>query len=253
MSTQTISGVTGRLSTRACLHAARRNAGTGGLATRVLSNNIGLGIAVLAMRLRIHPSILSLGNCGFAGLGSAPLLLSSGQPTAWSWLAMLCWPLAYAFDCADGQVARATGLKSEAGARVDVLADYLSQLLVAAAIAGVIVVHRADVPVAVVGFMCGLWLVGTFIATVRRPDAANMATGHSLLWSGWYSDLIKLTVDTGFTTLLFGVWIVAAPTTVVWPALVLTMLHAVFLVASITREVRLSLRSARSASGLELL
>ena len=50
-------------------------------------------------------------------------------------LALVGWQLAYALDCADGQLARVTGQTSPAGARVDVLCDVAAQIALVTALA----------------------------------------------------------------------------------------------------------------------
>lgn len=93
--------------------------------TRVVSQRIGAGVALVALRLRLHPSTLTWASVG-VGVGSAgaAVVLLPTQRTLAGWLVLLGWQLAYGIDCADGQLARATGTTSVAGARLDLTADY---------------------------------------------------------------------------------------------------------------------------------
>ena len=59
-------------------------------------------------------------------------------------LALVGWQVAYALDCADGQLARVTGRTSAAGARLDVLCDVAAQIALVTALAAVAVAHRPD-------------------------------------------------------------------------------------------------------------
>ena len=88
----------------------------GGLYSAAVSQRLGALLALMAFRLGLPPASLSLLNVLF-GLSGSVLCIFSGV------FGLVGWQLAYAFDCADGQLARATGRASPAGARLDVLCD----------------------------------------------------------------------------------------------------------------------------------
>lgn len=101
--------------------------------TRVVSQRIGAVLALLALRLGLHPSTLSWTSLGL-GVGSAgvAIVLLPAQRGLAGVLVLLGWQLAYGVDCADGQVARATRSTSVAGARLDLTADFVVHTATAA-------------------------------------------------------------------------------------------------------------------------
>src|SRR4051794_13398065 len=102
----------------------------GGLFSEAVSQRLGARLALAAYRRRLAPTVLTAANLGLSCLVSAAVV-AGAQPVvqhrvpAWlvGLLALAGWQVAYALDCADGQLARVTGQSSPAGARVDVLCD----------------------------------------------------------------------------------------------------------------------------------
>src|SRR5215813_3215505 len=95
----------------------------GGLYSEVVSQRAGALLAYVGNRVGLTPSALTLVNL-VLGVGAsvvvvafAPRAAGGGLP---HWLlglvALLAWQLAYAFDCADGQLARVTRRTSSSGA-----------------------------------------------------------------------------------------------------------------------------------------
>jgi len=219
--------------------SAKERSAAGGFVTVHFSNRLGALIAAAAMRLGWHPTHLSLGSVVAAAAASIPLIaLASEAHRFWlpGWFALIGWTLAYALDCADGQLARATGKKSEYGARVDVLADYVAQILIVAALA--VVAAAQSAPTVFIAVMCSLWFFGTLAAVLRRSDVEE---GHGLLGTRWHANLLHTVMDTGFVNLLLGVWMALAPSTILLPASAFTWLNASYLLMSLVRETRLSL------------
>jgi phosphatidylglycerophosphate synthase len=99
--------------------------------TWAINQTIGALLARFAIRAGLRPVHLSMFNIatGIAGSGWV-LLLHRSMPFAAAAVGLLAWELAYSLDCADGQVARATGRSSPQGAVVDLLSDFLVQLTV---------------------------------------------------------------------------------------------------------------------------
>ena len=99
--------------------------------TRCFSQPVGGQLAALAYRLGISPNQLTL-------MGLILMLLASlvyMQATEFSLLlAGLLWQLGFAFDCADGQLARAIKTAGPVGAWLDVSCDYLRQTAIGFAI-----------------------------------------------------------------------------------------------------------------------
>jgi phosphatidylglycerophosphate synthase len=221
---------------------AKAASGAGGVVTIYISNVIGAAIAATGMRLGLHPSLLSLANLLTAATGSVPVILMASTAHSWwwpGWLALFFWPLAYAFDCADGQLARATGKQGEFGARVDVLADYGAQALVVVAVAAVANASQT-LPTALIAVICSFWCFGTFAATLRQSDSAE---GHSVLGGRPLARIMHSIFDTGLINLVLGAWILISPATIIIPAFGMTLLNIAYLVGSLARETRSSLKN----------
>lgn len=216
--------------------------GDGGAFTWYVSNEVAGWVSAVALRWGVHPTIASLGNVVLAAAGSGAIIATSSGAHPWwaaGWVAFICWPAAYIMDCVDGQVARVSGLKSEYGARVDVLADYVAHLIVVSALVTVVVTSRA-LPPSVVALVSGLWLFGTLAAVLRGGDAAE---GHSLVRSNALSFVLRSVVDNGLITFVLGAWVLASPATVIAPVLFFTFLNATYLLATLGREAQQSMRS----------
>ena len=97
--------------------------------TRNISYRLGATIAVVTSRLGISPNMLSLLSAAIT-FCSCVLAVYLGQGT---WLAALVvifgLQLGYAFDCADGPLARATGRQSSFGSLLDKICDLSSGMV----------------------------------------------------------------------------------------------------------------------------
>src|SRR5258705_401310 len=102
----------------------------GGLYSEAVSQPMGAAIALAAARLGLPPTVLTIVNL-LLGVGASVTVVALAAPVAAgtvpAWLvggiAVLAWQVGYAFDCADGQLARVTGQASPAGGRLDILCD----------------------------------------------------------------------------------------------------------------------------------
>lgn len=104
--------------------------------TQHVSQRIGAMMAVGAVRRGMHPSTISLWSLATAVIASvAAIVLLPGAPYVAAGTALLGWQLSYGLDCADGQVARATGRTSVAGGRLDLTVDFAVQVAVAGCLA----------------------------------------------------------------------------------------------------------------------
>lgn len=233
-----------RDSLRSCYRHARAQTAPGGLVTNYVCNPAASVVAAVAIQRRWHPSLVSLGNPVAAAVATVPIAAySSDAQSGWfpGVLALGLWPLAYILDCVDGQVARAAGKKSEHGGRVDVLADYLAQLLVVAGLVSVLAA-KTSIPAAVLSAISGLWFFGTVAATLRKSDISD---GHSLLKGHpALGQVLKLVADTGFVNLVAGGWILVSPTTLWVPVAVFSITNLAYLTGSLFREFCLSLTAA---------
>ena len=133
----------------------------------------------------------------------------------------MAWQLAYAFDCADGQLARVTGRTSSNGARLDVLCDVAAQIGLVTALSAVALAYRPGTPV---------WLVAAFAGTWMQsgPNAASMVPSRSPLVR-----TVKLARDYGAVVLLAALVLALIPQWTVAVLWVFTVVNGVFLLASI--------------------
>lgn len=114
--------------------ASLRHSAGGHLLTRLVSQRLGAVIAWLASRAGFSPSAVTLlGTLVF--LLSGILYVSLPQGAAYALLCLALLQLAYALDCADGQLARATARTSAFGAWLDVACDYVRNIVLGMAVA----------------------------------------------------------------------------------------------------------------------
>ena len=97
--------------------------------TRNISYRLGAAVAVVASRLGVTPNMISLLS-GVITIFSTMLAVYLGQG---SWVAgvalILGLQIGYAFDCADGPLARATGQGSSFGSLIDKITDLSSGMV----------------------------------------------------------------------------------------------------------------------------
>src|SRR5207244_9637763 len=93
--------------------------------------------------------------------------------------ALVLWHVAYALDCADGQLARVTGQSSSEGARVDVLCDVALQIGLVAAVSTV-AAHYAPRPApALIAAFAGTWMVNLITSILQQGgSAASLVAGR---------------------------------------------------------------------------
>ena len=203
-------------------------------------------IAALAEPLNVHPSVLTLGNLALGVAGSALVVLGDGAKaiSITGLVGIILWQLAYALDCADGQLARATGRASSSGARLDTFVDLAVQTSVLVAIASV-VEHWSHPPTALVVILVGTWYVNFIGYLHDRIDAKAVP---SLLPSrAALVSVVKLGRDYGFVALVLGVWLAFAPTTLLIPVLGITAVNVATLAGYIAQATLISIRSPAEA------
>ena len=220
---------------------ARTHRGGGDLFTEHVSDPLGSWIAAIAIRFGIQASIVTLVDLLLA-LSAAAIVIAQVDHAHPLWLpglvAFVLWQLAYVLDCADGQVARATGKQSDFGARVDVLVDFFVHGAIICSLITVIA-RWSDAPAALLAACAALWPVNLLICVLARTDG-NI--GHSFTQSGGIVTVIKLARDTGFILFATGVWLLIAPHSIFFLVVAITAFNAFFLLASIGREAYLSIR-----------
>ncbi|WP_376776242.1 CDP-alcohol phosphatidyltransferase family protein [Allocatelliglobosispora scoriae] len=206
----------------------------GGLFSEGVSQWIGAVIASTAARLRLKPTHLTLINLVIGiGLSTAVVLQADSLPRWLGALALVGWQAAYAFDCADGQLARVTGQGSIAGARIDIICDVATQIALVTALAAV-----AEAPVWLAAAFAGTWMVNLVTSVLATSDkAASMVTSTSLPVR-----LVKLIRDYGALILVAGLVLTFAPQWMIWVVGAFTVINGVFLIASIAFTARAALR-----------
>jgi phosphatidylglycerophosphate synthase len=228
--------------TVADFYAANRG---GGLFSEQVSQRIGARIAAFAQRRGISPTVLTVANLGVACLASFVVIGLAGpvaDGAVWAWpvglLALLGWQVAYALDCADGQLARVTGQASPAGARVDVLCDVAAQIGLVSALAATAAAQVPDTPAWLLAAFAGTWMVNLVTSVLQNgAQAASMVTSTALPVR-----VLKLVRDYGAVVALAGVVLTVAPQWTVWLVGVFTLVNAAFLAASIAYAGRAALR-----------
>jgi phosphatidylglycerophosphate synthase len=200
----------------------------GGLYSEAVSQRAGSVIAARAAGAGLTPNALTLGNL-VCGVAASVVVIAA--PTRWAGLvALIGWQLAYAFDCADGQLARTTGRASPAGARLDVLCDVAVQTAIVAALSTVALAQRPSTPAWLVAAFAGTWLVN--LVTSALPKVSLVPSQVRAV------RLVKLVRDFGAVVLVCGVVLAVAPQ---WtPALLWlgTVGNGAFLAASIVGASR---------------
>jgi len=97
--------------------------------TRNISYRMGAVVALLAARLGITPNVISILS-GMITVASALLAFYMGQDNGWAGVILIVGlQIGYAFDCADGPLARATGGGSSFGMLLDKMVDLSSGMI----------------------------------------------------------------------------------------------------------------------------
>lgn len=136
----------------------------GGFAfTRMVDQPLGAMVTSLGIRRGWSPTSLTLASLTTAVATSVGVAVL-GRGLGAAVLALVGWQLAYVFDCADGQLARATGRTSDAGAVLDLYADLGGKVAVVAAL---LAVTPGLSPVLAVLVTAGM-SVGTFHEAANR-------------------------------------------------------------------------------------
>ena len=232
-----------RAPTAADYYAANRG---GGLFSEAISQRIGARIAVGAHKRGLAPTVLTVVNLGLGCLVSV-VVIAAAVPVAdgrvWAWpiglLALVGWQLAYAFDCADGQLARVTGRTSAAGGRLDVLCDVAVQISLVAALAATAEAQVPDTPAWLLAAFAGTWMVNLVTSVMQSgTQAASMVTSRSLPVR-----VVKLVRDYGAVIAVAGLALTIAPQWTIWFIGLFTLVNAAFLAASVFFSARAALRA----------
>ncbi|MCM0674621.1 CDP-alcohol phosphatidyltransferase family protein [Micromonospora phytophila] len=217
----------------------------GGLFSESVSQWLGAAFALVAQRLGLRPTALTITNL-VLGLATSVTVVAlagrvaAGEVPAWlvGLLALVGWQVAYALDCADGQLARVTDQRSAAGARIDVLCDVAAQIALVAALSATAVAQRPSTPTWLVATFAGTWMVNLVTSVMQAgPNAASMVTSTSLPVR-----LVKLVRDYGAVIFVAALVLAVAPALTLWVMVAFTIVNGGFLLASIAFSARASLR-----------
>ena len=231
-----------RAPTAADFYATNRG---GGLFSEAVSQHVGAYIAAAGNRLGATPTALTLANFGLGlGVSVAAIALAGpvarGDVPAWAvgLLAGLGWQIAYAFDCADGQLARVTGRTSPAGARLDILCDVAAQIALVTALAATAAAQHPGTAAWLLAAFAGTWMVNLVTSVLQSgPQAASMVPSRSLPVR-----VVKLIRDYGAVIAVAGLVLALAPQWTIWLIVAFTIVNGGFLLASIAFSARASLR-----------
>lgn len=216
----------------------------GGLFTETVNQRIGAYLCVVAHRLGLAPTVLTIANLVLGVGGSvlvgvlAPRMHDGDVPAAVVGLAALVlWQLAYSLDCADGQLARVTGRAGPAGARVDILADVALQISLVAAVATVAHEYTPNLPTWLAAAFAGTWMVNLVTSVLQQgASAASLVSGRSTVVR-----VVKLVRDYGAVVTGIALVIAFAPHWTVWLMSAFLVVNGGFLVASIAMAARAGL------------
>lgn len=208
----------------------------GGLFSEATGQWIGAALAATGYRLGLAPTVLTLTNLAIGLATSATVVVlaapvAAGTVPAWlvGLVALVGWQLAYAFDCADGQLARATDQTSVSGARTDILCDVASQIALVTALAAVAVAQQPQTPVWLVTTFVGTWMVNLVTSALQSgPAAASMVPSRSLPVR-----VVKLVRDPGAVFFVAALILMFAPALMVWFLVAFAVVNGGFLLASI--------------------
>lgn len=227
-----------------CYSTVRQARNDGFLYTRAVSDRLGTAVGAVGMRLGAHPTHLTLMNLVLGIGGSVAVMAgrSAGRISPLLVAGVVLWQAAYVFDCADGQLARATGKTSGYGASVDIFADVAVQISVVAAVSSVIL-SRHEIPGLLVVLFASAWYLNFVTFLLAK---GNDQVRHSLVVSrSALMSVAKLVRDYGFVILALGTWLLASPSTLRVPVLAVTATNLVLLAGYIARTAGLSVRATR--------
>ena len=232
-----------------CYSVAWPARGGGYLYSRTVSDRLGTVVAAIGMRLGVHPTYLTLVNL-VLGIGGSVAVLAGRSPdrTALLIAGVVLWQTAYIFDCADGQLARATGKTSAYGASVDIFVDAAVAVSVVVAVSSIIL-SRQEIPgLLVVLFASARFLDYVTVLLARGDDQVShsfVARRSALV------DVAKLLRDYPFVILVLGTWLLVSPSTLFVPVMVVTATSLVLMAGYAARAAVLSIRASRQMQDAE--
>ena len=214
----------------------------GGLWSEAVDQRLAARVAALSHRTGVSPAQLTVANL-VVGLGvSVLVVLAAESEPFWpvGLIALVGWQLAYVLDCADGQLARATGRTSLYGARLDVFCDFAVQAGLLTAVS-VVASATTSIHAGWVAAFASTWSISLFSSVLQAHDPER---AHSLIRSQSPIVLmLKLVRDYGMLAAVIGALLVVAPEAMAAVVVVFTVVNGMFVMASILKELSLARRA----------
>lgn len=177
-----------------------RYAAGGSPLTQSLSQRIGAVCAWTAYRTGLSPSAVTLAGATLFALTAAAFAALQPHPAA-TLLIVAGWQLAYGLDCADGQLARATGQASDYGAWLDVACDYLRNAAIALAVAYRLQYEAFDSSLA---FLCAFVLLTGTIVKLHTVTTLRQVSDNPTGQAGPLRWLLRVALDTATYLMILG-------------------------------------------------
>lgn len=197
---------------------------------------LGRRIAAVAFGLGLTPNGVTAISalCSLAGLA---VIVVAG-PELWAgFVAAALLALGFAFDSADGQLARLTGTGGPAGEWVDHVVDAVRTPLTHAAVAVAVVLHRPDLAwVSAVALAYAVVSAGQFMSQILAEQLVRRRGGEPPEPSGVRKSFALLPTDTGTLCWSFALWGIPVLFVAVYAALF--AINAVYAVLSMRRKYR---------------
>lgn len=195
------------------------------------------GIAAAAAALGMTPNQVTAISAGLSVIGLAVLVVS---PVSWATgvLVALLLALGFAFDSADGQLARLTGVSGPAGEWLDHVVDGIRSPAVHLCVAAAVMLHQVDqvrwvIPIAA---CFAVLAVGQFTSQILAEQLVRNRGGEAPEASGVRKSFVLLPTDTGVLCWAFVLW--GQPVWFAWAYAVLFALNVLHAAASMRRKYR---------------
>ncbi|MGO3152263.1 MAG: CDP-alcohol phosphatidyltransferase family protein [Galactobacter sp.] len=204
---------------------------------RWVNRRAGRVIAAGAGRMGLTPNMVTGISALLSGLGLVLVIVF--EPHVWTGvLAALLLAAGFAFDSADGQLARLTGAGGPAGEWLDHVVDAIRTPTVHLCVAAAMLLYREDLRWAVIVAACFAVLsVGQFMSQILAEQLAKQRGARAEEGNGKLKSWILLPNDTGTLCWMFVLWGAPAVFCVGYALLfALNLLHAA---VSMRRKFRL--------------
>lgn len=176
--------------------------------TMTVNQTVGAYLARAGIRLGLHPNHVSLGTA-LLGIATTTVVVLTYpyEPVLAGVVGLVGWQLSYSLDCADGQIARATGQATPRGALLDLLCDFVIHVaVVLSALYVVATSTTTDITVPAV-IITAAWLVAPYYKGVLELLPEGMrSVGTSTLYN-----VVRQTRDFGLYVLVLPVAIAFSP------------------------------------------